>query len=569
MTTYLDTKQFETYVAACTRHAGVSVEWDTATSTPRTNGKTMWLPAISSGSSQEWLARMRYFVKHETSHVVYSDFDYLNEQRPTGLLALINNLIEDHRIDYLNDTEYHGDRVISNVFWNLYTEDIAKRLTSGDDKLQEQQLLTLPLFAWDARNRDWIDTTPEALAQMLPQLDTVGVARYAKLRTYDEELIDIRLSGGAVEVMELSKRILREVFDQDPENYVETPSAESGKGTGKSDEGDGGKGEVVSDDVDRLINVDKLIEDIGHEHKASRTGIHLTYREGSSGNYTIPTASEYLVMNFNTDIPSIVNSKMSGSGYFKSSVVDDYITSNAKPLANKLRIKLQTRSRDRYEYGKKRGKLHNGSLHRVLQPDSPLSQKVFRQRVVSDTLDTAVCLLVDCSGSMSGSKFEMACAGAGALAEALKPLNIQYSVYGFTNLNDDKVENPMVWLFSEFGERVNQPTLVSRFKIASGALWNNSDGDAIAYATYRLQQRKEQRKVLLVLSDGSPAGREHAGDVVGYTHKTIEDAQNLGIDTYGIGIRDDNVLRFYKKGVVVNDLDKLSNTILSIIDRSI
>jgi cobalamin biosynthesis protein CobT len=170
---------------------------------------------------------------------------------------------------------------------------------------------------------------------------------------------------------------------------------------------------------------------------------------------------------------------------------------------------------------------------------------------------------------MSGAKFEMACAGAGALAEALKPLNIPYSVYGFTNFAVDKQEDPMVWLFSEFGERVNQRTLIDRFKHASGALWNNSDGDAIAYATYRLQQRKEHRKVLLVLSDGSPAGREYAGDVVGYTRKTIDDAEKLGIDTYGIGICDTNVVHFYKKNVVVRELNQLSPTILSIIDRSI
>jgi len=109
MTTYLDVKQFETYVAACASNSGVSVEWDAADSTPRTDGKTMWLPAITSSSNDEWLARMRYFVKHETSHVVHSDFNYLNEVRPTGLLALINNLIEDHRIDYRNDRDYLGD----------------------------------------------------------------------------------------------------------------------------------------------------------------------------------------------------------------------------------------------------------------------------------------------------------------------------------------------------------------------------------------------------------------------------------------------------------------------------
>lgn len=570
MTTYLDVKQFETYVAACARNSGVTVEWDAADGVPRTDGKHMWLPAITSSSSEEWLARMRYFVKHETSHVVHSDFNYLNEQAPTGLLALLNNLIEDHRIDYLNDMEYVGDRAISNAFWTLHTGDIKKRMGGADKELQEQQLLVLPVFAWEAANRDWIMSSPEALAEMLPLLDAEGRERYKKLQAYTDELLDVRENGGAVEVMDLAKKILKDIYNEDPEKYTDTEKSKGkgkGKGEGDTDDAEGGK--AVDDDVDRLVEVDKLMSSMGHEHKPSRTGIHLKHVEKGSGVYAIPTPDEYYILGFDKPMPAVMREAIATHPYFNSGEVQSYVTSNAKPLSNKLRIKLQTRSRDRYEYGKKRGKLHNGSLHRVLQQDSPFADRVFRQRVTSDTLDTAVCLLVDCSGSMSGSKFEMACAGAGALAEALKPLNIAHSVYGFTNLAFDKLDNPVVWLFSEFGERVNQDTLVKRFKIAAGALWDNSDGDAIAYATYRLSQRKEHRKVLIVLSDGSPAGRERAGDVVGYTHKTVKDAENMGIDTYGIGIRDNNVKHFYKKHVIVDKLDKLAPTILSIVDRSI
>jgi cobalamin biosynthesis protein CobT len=168
---------------------------------------------------------------------------------------------------------------------------------------------------------------------------------------------------------------------------------------------------------------------------------------------------------------------------------------------------------------------------------------------------------------MSGEKFEMACAGAGAMAEALKPLNIQYNVLGFTNTAGE--DDPIIWVFNEFGERVSSSELVKRFSIASGCLWENTDGDAIAYASYVLGMRKEARKVLLVLSDGSPAGRDHAGDIGPYTEKVIKDVENSGVDVYGIGIMDGNVSHYYQKHVVVNKLDKLAPTILSILDRSI
>ena len=563
---YLDVQQFETYVAACAQQSGVTVHWDDADSTPRTNGKQMWLPAITSNTTREWLTRMRYFVKHETSHVVYSDFDYLNKVKPSGLLALINNLLEDHRIDYRNDGEYKGDSIISNDFWYLYTDDIAERVKATDKELQEQQLLTLPLFVWDASLRNWIHSANDAMHQMAKMLDADGSARLDKLHKYSEEMLDVRANGSAEDVMSLSERILKDLYDQDPEEYKgkdsDTESGSASKGKGKA----GDKGDAINDDVDRLISVSKLMKEIGHDHKPSRTGIHLIPDKMTRGAYAIPNSSEYVICTFNKKLPRIVDS-MLGSGYLHKEVVNDYITNNARSMANKLRIKLQTRSRDRYEYGKKRGKLHNGSLHRLVSGADAVAEKVFRQRVVSDTTDTAVCLLVDCSGSMSGKKFDMAAAGASALAQALKPLNIVYSIYGFTNTVEE--EHPIIWIVNEFGEKATQPDLVKRFGIISGGLWQNSDGDGIAYATARLAQRKEHRKVLLVLSDGSPCGREHKGNIEAYTLHTVEHAEKMGVDVYGIGICDSNVTRFYKKNVVVDDLSKLSPTILSIIDRSI
>jgi hypothetical protein len=562
----LDVQQFETYVAACAANSGVTVQWDTPDSTPRTNGKTIFLPAITSKTSQEWLTRIRYFVKHETSHVVHSDFKFLNDTKPSGLLALINNLIEDHRIDYLNDMEFAGDKIISNEFWYLYADDVKSHISSADVELRKQQLLTLPLFVWDASLRDWITSSEEARAQMSVYIDADSATRLVKLAKYSDELITVRESGDAAQVLDLSERILRDLYDVDPESYKNQPEDGGGSATGKGEGGTDKDGKAIDDSVDRLINVDKLIKAMGHEHKPSRTGIHLKPQPIISGAYAIPNATEYVVCSFNKPIPRIVEDCMY-EGHMDKTKVENYITSNAKPMATKLRIKLQTRSRDRYEYGKSKGKLHNGSLHRLVSGSDKHASKVFRQRVVSDTTDTAVCLLVDCSGSMSGKKFDMACAGAGALGEALKPSNINYSIYGFTNTVDE--ERPIIWLFNEFGEKVATSELVKRFFKVSGGLWQNSDGDAIAYATSKLAARKEHRKVLIVLSDGSPAGREHAGNIDYYTRQTVLTAEAKGIDVYGIGIYDNNVTRFYKKNVVVNDINELSPTILSVIDRSI
>lgn len=566
---YLDVVNFETYVAGCARDSGVKVVWDKPEGTPRTDGRTMWLPSITSTTPAEWLTRMRYYVKHETSHISYSDFKILEKYRPTGLLALINNLIEDHRIDFINDSQYVGDAITSNNFWVLYADDIVKRIKSTDKDLSEQQRTVLPLFVWDAALRTWITNAAETRDVMASMLDDDGIDKLHKLEKYTDELLVLRCDTGldvAERVFDLAKRILIDLFDAKPEDYTDEgkPESEGGKGKAKGD-GDGDDGEGKGDEEDRLVDVEKLMKAIGHEHKPSRTGIHLKLDKADlDGAYTIPHKDQYVVVKF----PELHRQvRGHGEGHFKSGDVSNYITSNAKPLANQLRMRLQTRSRDRYEYGLKRGKLHTGSLHKLLSGNTEASTRVFRKRIVSDTLDTAVTLLVDCSGSMSGKKYEMACAGAGAMAEALKPLNIAFNVLGFTNTQGE--DDPIIWVFNDFGERVSTPDLVKRFAIASGCLWENTDGDALAYASYVLGMRREQRKVLLVLSDGSPAGRDSHGDITAYTARVVKDIEASGVDVYGIGIRDDNVRYFYKKHEVVNDIANLSGTILSILDRSI
>ena len=551
---YLDVIQFETYVAGCAKNGNIRVVWDAPESTPRTDNKTMWLPKITSKTSAEWLTRIRYYVKHETSHIAESDFVFLNKMKPQGLLMLINNLIEDHRVDYRNDIEYLGDRAVSNAYWALYTQDIIKRMGSAD-KVSEQQKLALPLFVWESSLRDWIGSSIETSMTMEKLLDELGRERLDKLYNYSSELLVIRESGDAQQVYDLSVKILKEVFDTNPEDIKQEE---------KSDVTTDSSADGSSDTALELDDFKELLDALGHKHEPTRDGTHMPTDRAATGRYEIPLPKDYVILRF-PELHRAVSGFSHGS--LDKYTVESYITSNAKPMANKLRIKLQTRSRDRYEYGLKKGKLHNGSLHRLLLGDKPNADRIFRQRKVTETLDTAVCLLVDCSGSMSGRKFNMACSAAGAFSAALKPLNIAHTVLGFTNtLGED---DPMIWVFSDFNERISESDLVSRFDRASACLWENTDGDALAYAYAMLQQRKEKRKVLLVISDGDPAGRSDKGDIRQYTREVVKSIESANIDVYGIGLLHHGVEKYYKKHIVVSDVSELTPAIINILDRSI
>ena len=94
----------------------------------------------------------------------------------------------------------------------------------------------------------------------------------------------------------------------------------------------------------------------------------------------------------------------------------------------------------------------------------------------------------------------------------------------------------------------------------------NADGEAIVWCYDRLIQRREKKKVMVVLSDGSPCCGRY-GDIYGYTQEVVRKIENDHIaDIVGIGIEDRNVERIYKNSQVINNSDQLEEAILKLIE---
>jgi len=103
---YATASQLESYVSACAEKSGVKVIWDEPNSVPRTDGHRMYLPRLTSKTTEDFVLKLKYYIKHETSHIVHTNFDWFAKKGVKGLLQLICNMLEDNRIDYLNDMEY-------------------------------------------------------------------------------------------------------------------------------------------------------------------------------------------------------------------------------------------------------------------------------------------------------------------------------------------------------------------------------------------------------------------------------------------------------------------------------
>lgn len=587
-TTHIQTQHVEAYAAACAKRAGVQVEWGDPGTIPATNGKKLVLPRMTSRMTAEGLNRLRYHIKHETQHLTYTDFDFFKRQGNKGLLQFIANAVEDNRNEFLNDSEYLGDKAISNEYVSTLASKVRERLAGGGP-LADDVKHVLPLVAWDLANRQWLSNAPIAADGLEELMDAKQLDQYKKLQKYNAALAHVRRfedkTEAAKEVQRLSEELLRTIWEENPEEYKEPEKSEEGdeesgsdgdkkkQGKSKPKDGDGEKGDSKdksSDGEDRLIHLKQLLASDG-AHCESRTGIHSDVDE-STGGYQIPTPNEYKIGRWplSSEFRRAMELELRAGRYFNKERVDEFINSESKPLSAKLRHKLQIRAQSRYEGNKKHGSLHSGSLHKLVSAKgTKAADRVFRKKVVSDTLDTAVTLLVDCSGSMSGNKFETACSAAAALSQALRPLHINHNVLGFSNDRSGR-DNPVVWVFSDWSEHLTQAELVNRFAVASSALYENTDGDGIAWAAANLYPRKEHRKILIVLSDGSPAGRRWAGSCAAYTRDVINKVQEQKVvEIYGIGICDRNVERYYKNHVVINTPNELANSVLTIIDKAV
>lgn len=229
--------------------------------------------------------------------------------------------------------------------------------------------------------------------------------------------------------------------------------------------------------------------------------------------------------------------------------------------------------------GHRSGRLHSASLYRVLQGDP----RVFQRKEEQRAKDTAVCLLIDNSGSMHGERIQVAMQSGYALAQTLERVNIPNEVIGFTTggmprgahqqLSDEQKKgvhfsrtNTIIMpIFKEFSERVT-PAVKKRIAYQLNmqvGMNTNTDGESLEYAALRLIPRREKRKVLIVMSDGQPVGSGTGW----HLRETVKNLTKMGIETVGIGIQSNAVENFYPRSMVLNKVEDLPGAVMGELRR--
>ena len=246
-----------------------------------------------------------------------------------------------------------------------------------------------------------------------------------------------------------------------------------------------------------------------------------------------------------------------------------HIGKSSPSFVSNMRRLLQVKSAKHYTHGHKSGKIAASRMWRVGLPPidgGDWNSRVFKKVTAeTDLLDTAVLVLSDASGSMCGEKYLTAAKACGLINDAFGcVLHVPLCIVAFSTFG----ETPTHGIMKEFNEKVSPDSMAERFADFSTYMSGNNDADSLMWAYHHIIRRKEKRKLIIVLSDGSPA--DGIGDPV-YALKSVAATilKEKMVDLYGIGIMDKNVEKFYPKNRVIKNISELEPALVEVLGKAL
>lgn len=252
-------------------------------------------------------------------------------------------------------------------------------------------------------------------------------------------------------------------------------------------------------------------------------------------------------------------------------------------LANRLQRRLMAQQNRSWDFDQEEGLLDAARLARVvISPGHSLSYKVEREVEFKDTI---VTLLIDNSGSMRGRPISIAAISADVLARTLERCGVKTEILGFTTRAWKGGQSREAWLGGGkpagpgrlndlrhiVYKKADMPYRHARKNLGlmmrEGLLKENIDGEALLWAHARLLARAEDRRVLMVISDGAPVDDStlsvnNAGYLEMHLRKVIDWIEKQSpVQLVAIGIGHD-VTRYYRRAVTIMDVEQLAGTMI-------
>ncbi len=253
-------------------------------------------------------------------------------------------------------------------------------------------------------------------------------------------------------------------------------------------------------------------------------------------------------------------------------------------LANKLQRKLLAKQNRSWDFDLEEGMLDTSKLTRVII--DPLNSLSFKKEKETDFKDTLVTILIDNSGSMRGKPISVAAVCTDILARTLERCSVKVEVLGFTTkhwkggssrerwINEGKPKLPgrlndlrhIIYKSADTPWRQSKNNIGLMLK--EGLLKENIDGEALRWTFNKMKKRKEERKILMVISDGAPVddstlstnANDYLENDLKNTVNSIEKFSAFELLAIGIG---HDVTRYYKRAVKITDVHDLGDAMIN------
>ena len=254
------------------------------------------------------------------------------------------------------------------------------------------------------------------------------------------------------------------------------------------------------------------------------------------------------------------------------------VDKQSRILKSKILPLLIAEKRASFMFEQESGTLDEARIFKIANGE----KKVYKQRVSGKKTNTAISILCDVSGSMSYDKIDMLRPTLLVIGDTLFALKIPFEVLSFSTYHPERrdknyeeirrimedasrirIYNRSLPLWHTIIKEFNENYLNSRKLVQfMEARCDNIDGESVEWAAKRLIERREQRKILFVLSDGYPASTTSSSRLlVKDLKEKVKAIEKAGIEIIGVGIIDDAPKKLYPTSVIIEDIDNISSSI--------
>ena len=535
-----------------------------------TDGTTIFLKRPSWSWTKEELIIWEGNAYHEVGHCSPANKDIFDviHNKPVHMASRLGkalNALDDLRQEHEQYGRFSGrDRVMGESNRLMLTDHVKSGMFERDDGDEGIAFMQV-LFAYMTFVMEWYPAMAGVTDKVLEKLPPAVMGQLQTLIEHDDEINPIGCD--AEETYSRSKRLLELLgFDAEQEEQDAKDRDEAEKQLSEAAKAFGEElfKHMHTDEFTEIMSEDgegesyKLVDGEVTKEDGEKVKVSMPPPEDDSTGYVPSDWNHMELRDYSKVIPTA-----------RPDHNTEAMVEKGMFLGTQVRKLLQTMSMTRNIHGMKKGRLGK-NLHRATMKDSgQYQQKIFKKKTQAISLDVAVQLVVDGSGSMNGQKYEAASASAVIMSHVLSQLMIKHEIVVFTEVSGRHGPVLRHGIIKSFEKSAEKERLMSAFQdFNHWGLEQNLDGESIMWSAMRLLKQTTVRKICIVFSDGAPAAyRDGANEITRDAIKELEARRDM--ELYGIGIMSRSVEKYYKDCEVISSTSGLETALLGVIKSKI